>query len=119
MTKFLTLALCLMSAITIIYLVEVVEEFIEEDFAQFSLFLGAAISYILIGFWMSRTKSNLPNIIALVGTIGLILLYAVVLSDLSETVLGMDQKSVGILGGLSKILQISLVSILCIRIYKK
>ncbi len=139
--KFLILSICLMIMISIIYIVVITEGLIEEELeeiledphelkdpheleephtlAEIILFSIAAILYILIAIWMSRTKRLLPIIITIVGTLGLIILYGIAISDLSEIVLGMHQESIGSGGIIAKIFQIALVIVLFVRLKLK
>lgn len=127
--KFLILSVCLMVIISIIYIVVITEELIEDELeeiledshelAEIILFSIAAILYILVAIWMSRTKRLLPIIITIVGTLGLIILYGIAISDLSELVLGIHQESIGSEAVISKTFQIALVIVLFVRLKLK
>ena len=127
--KFLILSVCLMMIISIIYIVVITDELIEDELeeiledshalAEIILFSIAAILYILVAIWMSRTKRLLPIIITIGGTLGLIILYGIAISDLSELVLGMHQESIGSEAVISKTFQIALVIVLFVRLKLK
>ena len=139
--KFLILSVGLMLIISIIYIVVITEGLIEDELeeiledphelkdpheleephtlAEIILFSIAAILYILVAIWMSRTKRLLPIIITIVGTLGLLTLYGIAISDLSELVLGMHQESIGSEGVIAKIFQIALVIVLFVRLKLK
>lgn len=127
--KFLILSICLMVIISIIYIVIIIDELIEDgleeiledshDLAELILFTVAAILYILVAIWMSRTKRLLPIIITIVGTLGLIILYDIAISDLSELVLGMHPEGIDSVAIISKIFQIALVIVLFVRLKLK
>ena len=127
--KFLILSICLMVIISIIYIVVIINELIEEGLeeiledshalSELILFTVAAILYILVAIWMSRTKRLLPIIITIVGTLGLIILYDIAISDLSELVLGMHQEGIDSVAIISKIFQIALVIVLFVRLKLK
>ena len=124
--KFLILSIGLMVAISLIYVAEVTHELLEDELeeiledsyelAEVSIFVIAAILYALFAIWMWRTKSKLPIIITIAGTLGLIVLYGIAISDLAEPALGMHQEDVDSEAILSKILQIALVVILFVRL---
>ena len=124
--KFLILSIGLMVAISLIYIAEVTHELLEDELeeiledsyelAEVSIFVIAAILYALFAIWMWRTKSKLPIIITIAGTLGLIILYGIAISDLAEAALGMHQEDVDSEAILSKILQIALVVILFVRL---
>jgi len=118
-----------MVIISIIYIVVITDELIEDGLeeiledshglAEIILFTVAAILYILVAIWMSRTKRLLPIIITIVGTLGLITLYGIAISDLSESVLGMHQESIDSAAVISKMFQIALVIVLFVRLRLK
>jgi len=112
----------LMFATSISYIVDVSTDFFEQDpddLGEETLFIIAVIAYILVAFWMTRTKSLVPVIIAIIGSIGLIILYVFAVTDLSESILQMDTEKVSVLGIISKILQIAVIVALVIRIKLK
>jgi len=112
----------LMFATSISYIVDVSADFFEQDpddLGEETLFIIAVIAYILVAFWMTRTKSLVPVIIAIIGSIGLIILYVFAVTDLSESVLQMDTEKVSVLGIISKVLQIAVIVALVIRIKLK
>ena len=112
----------LMFATSISYIVDVSTDFFEQDpddLGEETLFIIAVIAYILVAFWMTRTKSLVPVIIAIIGSIGLIILYVFAVTDLSESILQMDTEKVSVLGIISKVLQIAVIVALVIRIKLK
>ena len=112
----------LMFATSISYIVDVSADFFEQDpdvLGEETLFIIAVIAYILVAFWMTRTKSLVPVIIAIIGSIGLIILYVFAVTDLSESILQMDTEKVSVLGIISKVLQIAVIVALVIRIKLK
>ena len=122
MKKIMVIIVGLMFATSISYIVDVSADFFEQDpddLGEETLFIIAVIAYILVAFWMTRTKSLVPVIIAIVGSIGLIILYVFAVTDLSESVLQMDTEKVSVLGIISKVLQIAVIVALVIRIKLK
>ena len=127
--KFLILSVCLMVIISIIYIIVITDELLEDELeeilenphelAEITLFVIATILYALFAIWMSRTQRLLPIIITIVGTLGLIILYGIAVSDLSELVLGMHQESIGSEAVISKMFQIALVIVLLVRLKLK
>jgi hypothetical protein len=105
----------LMIATSTVYFVESAEEFGEEDMAKGTFFLIAAITYILIAIWgifasfrLPVIKNNPLIVITLVGTVGLMALYAVTRTDMA-LFFGMEVGKIGHLGIVSKILQAGIV----------
>ena len=122
MKKIMVIIVGLMFATSILYIVDVSADFFEQDpddLGEETLFIIAVIAYILVAFWMTRTKSLVPVIIAIIGSIGLIILYVFAVTDLSESVLQMDTEKVSVLGIISKVLQIAVIVALVIRIKLK
>lgn len=122
MKKIMVIIVGLMFATSISYIVDVSADFFEQDpddLGEETLFIIAVIAYILVAFWMTRTKSLVPVIIAIIGSIGLIILYIFAVTDLSESVLQMDTEKVSVLGIISKVLQIAVIVALVIRIKLK
>lgn len=127
--KFLVLSMGLMAAISIIYIVVITDELIEDgleeiledphELAEITLFVIAAILYVLFAIWMYRTKRRLPIVITIIGTLGLIVLYGIAISDLAEPVLGMSPEDIESEATLSKIFQIALVLVLFVRLKLK
>ena len=123
------LSIALMAAISIIYIVVITDELIEDgleeiledphELAEITLFVIAAILYVLFAIWMYRTKRRLPIVITIIGTLGLIVLYGIAISDLSEPLLGMSQEDIEPEATLSKIFQIALVLVLFVRLKLK
>ncbi len=122
MKKIMVIIVGLMFATSISYIVDVSADFFEQDpddLGEETLFIIAVIAYILVAFWMTRTKSLVPVIIAIIGSIGLIILYVFAVTDLSESILQMDTEKVSVLGIISKVLQIAVIVALVIRIKLK
>ena len=127
--KFLVLSMGLMAAISIIYIVVIADELLEDELeeilenphelAEITLFVIATILYALFAIWMSRTTSKLPIVITIIGTLGLIVLYGIAISDLAEPILGMSPEDIESEATLSKIFQITLVIILFVRLKLK
>ena len=127
--KFLILSMGLMAAISIIYIVVIADELLEDELeeiledphelAEITLFVIATILYALFAIWMSRTTSKLPIVITIIGTLGLIVLYGIAISDLAEPILGMSPEDIESEATLSKIFQITLVIILFVRLKLK
>ena len=99
----------LMIAISAVYFVETSEELFEEqDMVKGPFFLIVAIAYLPVAYLMLTKKSVLPHVVAIVGTVGIIALYAVTRTDMA-IVFGMEAGSIGHLGMVSKILQIGVI----------
>ena len=99
----------LMIAISAVYFVETSEELFEEqDMVKGPFFLIVAIAYLPVAYLMLTKKSALPHVVAIVGTVGIIALYAVTRTDMA-IVFGMEAGSIGHLGMVSKILQIGVI----------
>jgi len=100
----------LMIATSIVYFVETSEELFEEqDMIKGPFFLVVAIAYIPVAFWMlKKPSSSVPYVVTIVGTIGIIALYAVTRTDMAA-VFGMSAGGIGHLGIVSKVLQVGVV----------
>ena len=99
----------LMIAISAVYFVETSEELFEEqDMVKGPFFLIVAIAYLPVAYLMLTKKSALPHVVAIVGTVGIIALYAVTRTDMA-IVFGIEAGSIGHLGMVSKILQIGVI----------
>lgn len=100
----------LMMATSVVYFVETSEELFEEhDMIKGPFFLIVAIVYIPIAFWMMKSPDNsAPYLVTIVGTVGIIILYAVTRTDMAA-VFGMESGSVGHLGMVSKVLQFGVI----------
>ena len=98
----------LMIAISIVYFVETIEEFEEQDMVKAPFFLIVAIAYLPIAYWMISKKSSTPFVITIVGSIGIMILYAVTRTDLA-VIFGMESGGIGHLGIISKVLQVGVV----------
>ncbi|MEE9339583.1 MAG: hypothetical protein V3U87_16030 [Methylococcaceae bacterium] len=118
-----------MAVISIIYIVVIADELLEDgleelledphELAEITLFVITAILYALFAIWMSRTTSKVPIVITIIGTLGLIVLYGIAISDLAEPILGMSPEDIESEATLSKIFQITLVVILFVRLKLK
>ena len=110
----------LMIATSAVYFVEIIEEFEEGDMVKGPFFLVVAVAYIPVAVWMLSKNSTVPHVIAIVGSIGIIALYAVTRTDMA-VVLGMEAGRVGHLGIVSKTLQVGIIvgSILALLQIKK
>ncbi len=127
--RFLILSMGLMAVISIIYIVVIADELLEDgleelledphELAEITLFVITAILYALFAIWMSRTTSKVPIVITIIGTLGLIVLYGIAISDLAEPILGMSPEDIESEATLSKIFQITLVVILFVRLKLK
>lgn len=102
----------LMIASSTVYFVETAEEFEDDDLLKGVFFLLVAISYILVAIWMLTKNNTTPFVIVIIGSIVLIILYAVTRTDMA---------SIGHLGMVSKTLQVGIVigSILALLQIKK
>lgn len=99
----------LMIATSSVYFVETSEELFEEqDMVKGPFFLIVAIAYLPIAYFMLKKESVLPHVIAIVGTVGIMALYAVTRTDMA-IVFGMEAGNIGHLGMVSKILQTGIV----------
>lgn len=99
----------LMIATSAVYFVETSEELFEEqDMVKGPFFLIVAIAYLPLAYFMLKKKSSVPHIIAIVGTVGIMALYAVTRTDMA-VVFGMEAGSIGHLGMVSKTLQAGIV----------
>ena len=90
----------LMIATSVVYFVETLEEFEEGDMIKGPFFLITALAYLPIAYLMLSKKSSVPFIVAILGTIGLMVLYAVTRTDMAA-IFGMVTKTlqVGIVVG--------------------
>jgi hypothetical protein len=99
----------LMIATSAVYFVETSEELFEEqDMVKGPFFLIVAIAYLPVAYLMLKKESVLPHVISIVGTVGIMALYAVTRTDMA-IVFGMEAGNIGHLGMVSKILQIGIV----------
>ena len=100
----------LMIATSTVYFVETYEELFEEqDMIKGPFFLIVAIAYLPVAFWMMRNPdSSIPYVVTIVGTVGIIILYAVTRTDMAAA-FGMEAGKVGHLGMVSKVLQFGVI----------
>jgi len=99
----------LMIATSAVYFVETVEEFEEGDMVKGPFFLVVAIAYLPVAYWMLSKNSSVPFAIAIAGSIGIMILYAVTRTDMAA-VFGMEAGRIGHLGIVSKVLQVGVVT---------
>ncbi len=97
----------LMIATSTVYFVETAEEFEEQDMIKAPFFLAVSIAYIPVGIWMLK-KKQAPYTIAIIGSVALIVLYAVTRTDLAVA-FGMHAGHIGTLGIASKVLQSAVI----------
>ncbi|MBT4325661.1 MAG: hypothetical protein HOD60_01960 [Candidatus Nitrosopelagicus sp.] len=99
----------LMIATSAVYFVETSEELFEEqDMVKGPFFLVVAIAYLPVAYWMLKKNNAVPYVVVIVGTIGIMALYAVTRTDMAM-VFGMEAGNIGHLGMVSKILQTGVV----------
>ena len=102
----------LMIATSAVYFVETSEELFEEqDMIKGPFFLVVAIAYIPVAVWMLKSpNSSAPYVVTIVGTVGIMILYAVTRIDAGAIALGLEHAgNVGHLGMVSKIVQVGVV----------
>ena len=99
----------LMIATSVVYFVETIEEFDEGDMIKGPFFLVVAVAYIPVTYWMLSKDSSVPFVVAIAGTIGIMILYAVTRADIAA-VFGMEAGRIGQLGIISKVLQVGVVT---------
>jgi len=102
----------LMIATSTVYFVETSEEIFEEqDMIKGPFFLVVAIVYIPVAFWMLKNpNSSAPYLVTIVGTIGIIALYAVTRTDAGAIAFGLEHAgNIGHLGMVSKVIQVGVV----------
>jgi len=106
------------------YAVITVHELIEQDpddVGEEILFIIAIVLYLIIAYWITKTTSIIPIIIVLVENTGLVILYIIAESELSESLLGIDTEELSDFGVTVKIFQIAIIilSIIQIKTYNK
>ena len=100
----------LMIATSAVYFVETIEEFEEGDMIKGPFFLIIAVAYVPVAYWMLLSKKNsVPFVVAIAGSIGIMVLYAVTRTDMAA-VFGMEAGRIGHLGIVSKVLQFGVVT---------
>lgn len=99
----------LMISTSTVYFVETIEEFEEGDMIKGPFFLIVAIAYIPVAYWMITKNGSIPFVVAIVGSVGIMILYAVTRTDMAA-IFGMDAGRIGHLGIVSKVLQIGVVT---------
>ena len=99
----------LMVATSVVYFVETIEELFEEgDMIKGPFFLIIAVAYIPVACWVMSKNSSAPYVVTIVGTIGLMALYAVTRTDMAA-VFGMEAGNIGHLGIVCKTLQVGVI----------
>ena len=102
----------LMMATSAVYFVETSEELFEEqDMVKGPFFLAVAVAYIPVAVWMLKSSNNsAPYLVTIIGTVGIIALYAVTRTDAGAIALGLEHAGkIGHLGMVSKIVQVGVV----------
>ena len=72
------------------------------------LFLIAAIAYVIVAVWLPVKRSIAPTVVALAGTMGLAVPYAITRAD-PAAAFGMETECIGHPGMASKIIQVGVV----------
>ncbi|WP_316504446.1 hypothetical protein [Nitrosopumilus sp.] len=100
----------LMMATSAVYFVETSEELFEEqDMVKGPFFLIVAIAYIPVAYWMIKNPdSQIPYVVTIMGTVGIIILYAATRTDMAAA-FGMEAGKIGHLGMVSKVLQFGVI----------
>jgi FtsH-binding integral membrane protein len=99
----------LMIATSAVYFVEASEELFEDqDMIKGPFFVIVATAYIVIAIWTVRKENSTHIIVALAGTIGLMALYAISVTEMAS-ILGMEAGNIGHMGMVSKVLQTGIV----------
>lgn len=99
----------LMVATSVVYFVEASEELFEDqDMIKGPFFVIVATAYILIAIWTIIKVNSTHIIVALAGTIGLMILYTISVTEMAF-VLGMEAGNVGHMGMVTKILQTGII----------
>ena len=109
-TKSLTgIVVGLMIATSMLYFYLSIGDFQEgETDVKTGFFLVVAIAHLPICAWMLKDESKKPHVIALIGTIFMVALYAVTRTDLALA-LGFEAGGFGGMGILSKSFQVGIV----------
>ena len=71
-------------------------------------FLIATIAYVIVVVWLPVKRSIAPTVVALVGTMGLVVPYAITRAD-PAAAFGMEAGCIGHPGMASKIIQVGVV----------
>jgi len=118
--SFIGIIIGLMIATSTVYFVETIEEFEEEDMIKGTFFLIVAVAYLSIAYLMFTKKSNLPYVVAIMGTVGIMVLYAVTRTDMAIA-FGMEAGNISHLGIVSKIHQVGIIlgSVVVLIKYRK
>jgi len=114
-----TVIITLMLTIAVSYAVVTGHELIEQDpddIGEEALFGIAVVLYLVIAYWMIRSTSLKPVIIAIAGNAALIILYFIAESSLSESLLGIETEELSHFGVSLKIFQIALIILLVMQI---
>jgi len=127
--KLLPLSISLMIALSVIYIVvisnilleEELEEILEHhhDLGGMILFSIASVLYALFAIWMYKSNSKVPMVITIVGSLGLIILYCIAMSEYAEPILGISPEDITTDAVIAKTLQVAIVVVLFIRLKVK
>ena len=91
-----------------------------EDHVEEQILFGiAVVSYLIIAYGITKTTSLIPKIIAIFGNIGLVVLYVIATSALSESLLEIHTEELSDFGITIKILQVAMIVLLAIQIKKR
>jgi len=99
----------LMIALSVVYLIETIEEFQEEDLLKGIFFLGVTVIYIVLAVLLLSKYKKIASYITLAGSIGLVVLYVVTRENIED---------IGELGIISKSLQVGIITVIIILIRK-
>lgn len=80
------------------------------------LFSIAIVLYVAIAYWIIKSTSIKPLIIAIAGNASLVVLYFIAESSLSESLLGMETEELSDFGVTVKIFQIVIIVLSIIQI---
>lgn len=109
-----------MIATSTVYFVETMEEFEEQDMLKGTFFLIVGIAYLPVAYFMLKKKSTIPYVVAIAGTVGMIILYGITRTEMAIA-FGMEIGNIGHLGIVSKVIQVGIVlgSVITLIKYKK
>ncbi len=74
--------------------------------------------YVGFAYWITRTSSKIPIIIAIIGNAVLVILYIIAMSSLSEAILGVESEELSDFGITIKILQLAIIALSIIKLKK-
>ena len=108
-TKSLTgIVVGLMIATSMLYFYLAIDNFQEDEPVEASFFLAVAMIHLPVCAWMITKESKIPHVIALTGTIAVIVLYAITRTDMALA-LGLEAGGFGGMGIISKVFQVGIV----------